>query len=116
MFTSPPAFSVDAALLDAPVSASEDHVQGQIEMSAQNGGPPREFDYTFQPLPGGASVCAARDVTGRSGQRLAEEFVRAGRYRQPLSLRMLAAAEAADGPLDAALYRSKAAGRNQVAA
>ncbi len=305
MSTVPPAFSVDAALLDALVSASEDHVyvmdaedrflyvctggaevlgverfsclhqtaaemhlpryfqevlgsglrrlragekpvQGQIEMPGQNGGLLREFDYTFQTLPGGASVCAARDVTERNQarhkaaahltemteanaalarlaatdgltgllnhralrERLAEEFVRASRYHQPLSVLMLdldhfkiindtrgheagddalraladvlrgaaresdvvgryggeefivvlpqtdagsarpvaerirAAVEAADGPLnavtvsigactlradhadfaallrcvDAALYRSKAAGRNQVAA
>ena len=128
MSTPSPAFSVDSALLDALVSASEDHVyvmdaedrflyvctggaevlgverlsclhrtagemhlpryfqevlgsglrrlragekpvQGQIEMPGQNGGPLRELDYTFQPLPGGASVCAARDVTERNEAR-----------------------------------------------
>lgn len=109
------------------VRAGEQPVLGQIRMPAQAGGPPREFDYTFQPLPGGAGVCTARDVTDRNQalrgavahlaglteanaalarlaatdgltgllnrrtfhERLAEEFVRAGRYHLPLSVLML---------------------------
>ena len=228
------------------VRAGDEPVQGQIQLPAQDGRSEREFDYVILRLPGKAVVCTARDVTDRNQarreaaahladliaanarlaalaatdgltgllnhralhERLAEEFVRASRHSQPLSLlmldldhfkaindarghlagddalralagvlrqaaresdilarcggeefavilpqtdadgalpvaeRMRAAVEAADGPLasvtvsigicalnaghadyaallacvDAALYRSKAAGRNQVAA
>ena len=109
------------------VRAGDEPVQGQIQLPAQDGCSEREFDYALLRLPGEAVVCTARDVTDRNQarreaaahlaeltaanarlaalaatdgltgllnhralhERLAEEFLRASRHSQPLSLLML---------------------------